>query len=125
MSTEDKANEVSAEDRDRHSATPLTDPGTQDPAGGAGGTITLFFILGLVASLVVGWVIFPQLLFMQQQDLFENGIDLDWLFFLLVGLGKGQHLAQQFTQPDRVANGGDDGQIQRTRFAHDEVQGDA
>ena len=68
MSTEDKASEVSAEDRDRHSATPLTDPGTQDPAGGAGGTITLFFILGLVASLVVGWVIFPQLLYSKKEQ---------------------------------------------------------
>ena len=68
MSTEDKANEVSAGDRDRHSATPPTDPGTQDPASGAGGTITLFFILGLVASLVLGWVIFPQLLYSKKEQ---------------------------------------------------------
>jgi hypothetical protein len=63
MSTEDNANEVSAGDRDRHSATPPAEPGIQDPASGAGGTITLFFIIGLVASLVLGWVIFPQLLY--------------------------------------------------------------
>ncbi|MGD8447101.1 MAG: cytochrome c3 family protein, partial [Desulfobacterales bacterium] len=68
MSTEDKANEVSAVDRDRHSATPPTDPGAQDPADGAGGTITLFFIIGLVASLVVGWVIFPQLLYSKKEQ---------------------------------------------------------
>ena len=68
MSTEDKANEVSAGDRDRHSATPPADPGTQDPASGAGGTITLFFIIGLVASLVLGWVIFPQLLYSKKEQ---------------------------------------------------------
>ena len=68
MSTEDNANEVSAGARDRHSATPPTDPGTQDPASGAGGTITLFFIIGLVASLVLGWVIFPQLLYSKKEQ---------------------------------------------------------
>ena len=68
MSTEDNANEVSAGAQDRHSATPPTDPGTQDPANGAGGTITLFFIIGLVASLVLGWVIFPQLLYSKKEQ---------------------------------------------------------
>ncbi len=34
--------------------------------GGAGAAITLFFILGFVASLVVGWVIFPKLLYSQK-----------------------------------------------------------
>ncbi len=68
MSTEDNANEVSVGDRDRHSATPPTRPGTQDPVSGAGGTITLFFIIGLVASLVLGWVIFPQLLYSKKEQ---------------------------------------------------------
>jgi len=68
MSTEDNAKEVSAGAQDRHSATPPTDPGTQDPANGAGGTITLFFIIGLVASLVLGWVIFPQLLYSKKEQ---------------------------------------------------------
>jgi len=35
---------------------------------GAGGTITLFFIIGLVASLVLGWVIFPQLLYSKKKQ---------------------------------------------------------
>ena len=34
--------------------------------GGAGAAITLFFILGFVASLIVGWVIFPKLLYSQK-----------------------------------------------------------
>jgi menaquinone reductase, multiheme cytochrome c subunit len=61
MSTEDKANEISAEAQDQTSLTPPT-----DPEKGAGGPITLFFILGLVASLVLGWVIFPQLLYSEK-----------------------------------------------------------
>lgn len=63
MSTEDHANEVSTEAQDKDPTAPLPDPETQKKDSGAGGTITLFFILGLVASLVLGWVIFPQLLY--------------------------------------------------------------
>ena len=68
MSTEDKANEVSAEAQDQKSITSPTDPGQIEPGRGAGGPITLFFILGLVASLVLGWVIFPQLLYSQKEQ---------------------------------------------------------
>lgn len=35
---------------------------------GAGASITLFFIVGFVASLIVGWVIFPQLLYSQKEQ---------------------------------------------------------
>ena len=68
MSTEDKAKEVSAEAQDQESKTPPTDPEHIEPGQGAGGPITLFFILGLVASLVLGWVIFPQLLYSQKEQ---------------------------------------------------------
>jgi hypothetical protein len=68
MSTEDKAKEVSAEAQDQESNTPQTDPEHIEPGQGAGGPITLFFILGLVASLVLGWVIFPQLLYSQKEQ---------------------------------------------------------
>ena len=68
MSAEDNANEVSAGAQNQQSATPPTDPGSPDPASGAGGTITLFFIVGLVASLVLGWVIFPQLLYSKKEQ---------------------------------------------------------
>jgi len=39
-----------------------------DRKNGAGGTILLFFVLGFIASLVVGWVIFPKLLFSQKKQ---------------------------------------------------------
>ena len=68
MSTEDKANEVTAGAQDQNPATPPTDPDAQQKDNGAGGTITLFFIFGLVASLVLGWVIFPQLLYSKKNQ---------------------------------------------------------
>jgi len=68
MSTEDKANEVSAEALDQYPTTPPTDSEAQQKDDGAGGTITLFFIIGLVASLVLGWVIFPQLLYSKKKQ---------------------------------------------------------
>ena len=68
MSTEDKANEISSEAQDQEPTPPLTDPETSQPGDGAGGTITLFFIFGLVASLVLGWVIFPQLLYSKKKQ---------------------------------------------------------
>ena len=68
MSTEDKANEISSEAQDQRPTPPLTDPETPQPGDGAGGTITLFFIFGLVASLVLGWVIFPQLLYSKKKQ---------------------------------------------------------
>jgi len=68
MSTEDKANEVSAEAQDQEPIAPPTAPEQTESIQGAGGPITLFFILGLVASLVLGWVIFPQLLYSQKKQ---------------------------------------------------------
>ena len=38
---------------------------------GAGGFIILFFIIGFAASMVVGWVVFPQLLYSQKQQPFS------------------------------------------------------
>jgi hypothetical protein len=70
MSTDEKANEVSAEAADQEPITPSseTEGSGHDAEGGAGGPIILFFILGLIASLIVGWVIFPQLLYSQKKQ---------------------------------------------------------
>ncbi|MCP3953115.1 MAG: cytochrome c3 family protein, partial [Desulfobacterales bacterium] len=35
---------------------------------GAGGPIILFFIAGLVVSLIIGWVIFPKVLYSQKRQ---------------------------------------------------------
>jgi hypothetical protein len=70
MSTDEKANEVSAEAADQEPITPSseTERSGHDAEGGAGGPIILFFIIGLIASLIVGWVIFPKLLYSQKKQ---------------------------------------------------------
>ena len=68
MSTEDKANQISSEAQDQKPTTAITNPETPPQGDGAAGPITLFFILGLVASLVLGWIIFPQLLYSQKKQ---------------------------------------------------------
>ena len=41
---------------------------SNEQENGAGGPILLFFIVGLVASLVVGWVIFPAVLYSEKKQ---------------------------------------------------------
>jgi len=68
MSTEDKANKISSEVQNQESNTPQKEPATPPPGVGAAGPITLFFIFGLAASLMLGWVVFPQLLYSQKEQ---------------------------------------------------------
>ena len=42
-----------------------------DKEKGSGATITLFFLLGLIASMLVGWVVFPKLLYSQKEQPFS------------------------------------------------------
>ncbi len=68
MGTNEKENEVSAETTDHETNTPSTelDPKQQDDS--AAGPIILFFICGLIVSLVIGWVVFPKLLYSQKKQ---------------------------------------------------------
>jgi hypothetical protein len=68
MGTNEKENEVSAETTDHEPNTPSTelDPNQQDDS--AAGPIILFFICGLVVSLIIGWVVFPKLLYSQKKQ---------------------------------------------------------
>lgn len=80
MSSDKKANEVPAEAAGRE-LEPITPSAETEGSGhsaeqGVGGTIILFFILGLIASLVVGWVIFPQLLYSQKKQPVDFNHDL-------------------------------------------------
>jgi len=70
MSTDEKANEVSAEAADPQPTTPSskTPKSVSHTENGAGIPIVLFFALGLIASLIVGWVIFPQVLYSQKKQ---------------------------------------------------------
>ncbi len=68
MSTDEKQN-IAAESDVNPDHLPESDgDGKLKEGDGAGGAITLFFILGLVASLVVGWVVFPKLLYSQKKQ---------------------------------------------------------
>ena len=68
MSTEEKQN-IASESDVSPDHLPASDSDDKSKEGdGAGAAITLFFILGLVASLVVGWVIFPKLLYSQKKQ---------------------------------------------------------
>lgn len=64
MHTDQQANENSAADPQ-----PLAPSSVAEESGGGGGaSIILFFMLGLIASLIVGWVIFPQVLYSQKKQ---------------------------------------------------------
>jgi len=64
MNTDQQANENSA--AGPQSITPS--PATGGSGSGGGASIILFFMLGLIASLIVGWVVFPQVLYSQKKQ---------------------------------------------------------
>ncbi len=68
MSTNEKTHEGPAETSDPQpmdSSAEIDETGQDDSAAGP---IILFFIFGLIASLIVGWVLFPKLLYSQKQQ---------------------------------------------------------
>ena len=71
MTTEEQANAAKVNDQQPSTSPPETPSSSEADSGGAGGPIILFFILGLAASLVVGWVIFPKLLYSQKKQPIE------------------------------------------------------
>ncbi len=68
MSTEDKMNQVASQDGDMDPSASGAGTDAQPKDSGAAGTITLFFVIGLAASLVLGWVIFPELLYSEKRQ---------------------------------------------------------
>ena len=68
MTTEEPAHAASAKDQQSTTPPPEISPSTATDDSGSGGPIILFFILGLAASLIVGWVVFPQLLYSQKEQ---------------------------------------------------------
>jgi hypothetical protein len=71
MTTEEQANAATAKDQQTTTPPPKTALTAEADDGGAGGPIILFFILGLAASLIVGWVVFPQVLYSQKKQPIE------------------------------------------------------
>lgn len=68
MGIHEKANEVSTETAEHEPIIPSDGIQTDEQDTGAGGPIILFFIFGLVVSLVIGWVVFPKLLYSSKQQ---------------------------------------------------------
>ena len=66
MSTDQKANENSAAAAGPQPIPPSS--GTENSGNTGGGPVILFFMLGLIVSLIVGWVIFPQVLYSQKKQ---------------------------------------------------------
>ncbi len=62
---DEKAKEIS-EQGDVETAP--SSPAKKSQEDGATGFIILFFVIGLVASLIVGWIIFPKLLYSEKQQ---------------------------------------------------------
>ncbi|MGD9150030.1 MAG: cytochrome c3 family protein [Desulfobacterales bacterium] len=71
MTTDEQANAATAKDQQTTTPPPKTALTAEADDGGAGGPIILFFILGLAASLIVGWVVFPQVLYSQKKQPIE------------------------------------------------------
>jgi hypothetical protein len=69
MSTlDDKAQEVSKDIDSGKTEQASSQMDDSDRSDGAGGFIILFFIVGFAASLVVGWIVFPKLLYSQKKQ---------------------------------------------------------
>ena len=65
---DDHAKEISEDTAGGADAPQSTETKMEKQDNGPGGPIILFFILGLFASLIVGWVIFPKLLYSQKKQ---------------------------------------------------------
>ncbi len=67
MTIEQRAKAATARHEDSTISTQVPSSAATDEYG-SGGPIILFFILGLIASLVVGWIVFPQVLYSQKKQ---------------------------------------------------------
>ncbi|MBW1993392.1 MAG: cytochrome c3 family protein [Deltaproteobacteria bacterium] len=69
MSTaQDKLNKDAAEQSQQPIEYPTEQDNEDKKGNGAGSAILLFFILGFIASLIVGWVIFPKVLYSRKKQ---------------------------------------------------------
>ncbi len=75
MSADEQTKEVSADGAGGTAEAPLPKDDNKEQ-GNAAGFVILFFILGLVASLIVGWVVFPKLLYSQKKQPFDFNHEL-------------------------------------------------
>ena len=68
MSTpDDKTNAVSTDETGEANES-ASHAGAKEQGNGAGGPIILFFILGFAASMILGWIVFPELLYSRHKQ---------------------------------------------------------
>ena len=69
MSTsDDNAKQISPEAAGEDAKAPSSEIKNKEQGNGSGGPVILFFILGLAVSLILGWVISPELLYSQKKQ---------------------------------------------------------
>ena len=68
MSTADDKAQEAAEATMHSDGASLSEPGKHGEGGGGAGPIVLSFIVGLVISMILGWVLFPKLLYSQKRQ---------------------------------------------------------
>ena len=68
MSTADDLDRTESENAAGEVANAASSGSGDQKQDGSGASIILFFIVGFVASLVVGWVVFPKLLYSQKEQ---------------------------------------------------------
>ncbi|MGB5619668.1 MAG: hypothetical protein WBM78_22720, partial [Desulfobacterales bacterium] len=68
MSTADDLDRTESENSAGEVADAASSGSGDQKLDGSSASITLFFIVGFVASLVVGWVVFPKLLYSQKEQ---------------------------------------------------------
>lgn len=69
MSTLDEnTKEISEDAAGEAAATPSPEMDIEEQDNGSSGPIILFFIIGIIASLIVGWIIYPKLLYSQKKQ---------------------------------------------------------
>lgn len=65
---DEKSHEVPKESENDISHPPTESDENSKQGDGVAGVVTLFFIIGFVGSLVVGWIVFPKLLYSQKHQ---------------------------------------------------------
>ena len=117
MSTlDDNAKEISEDAVSEKATTQSPAKNIKEQDNGSGGPIILFFIIGLLASLIVGWVIFPKLLYSQKKQ------PLDFNHALHVAEVENECESCHFFREDGTYSGVP--KLEQCIDCHEEIQGD-
>ncbi len=118
MSTlDDNAKKISEDASGESPAAPSPEMNIDAAENGSSGPIFLFFIVGLISSLIVGWVIFPKLLYSQKKQ------PIDFNHVLHVSEVENGCESCHFFREDGTYSGVP--QLEQCIDCHEEIQGDS